>query len=498
MAWPQPARGALPGAVGVYLAATLSAALLAAATVGLHRLAEAARLPSLWRRRERPPAASWATARDLRLLRVRGPQAGRLTLGRFGRSLLAAEQGHSVIVFGPTQTHKTSGLAIPALLEWKGPVLCTSVKSDVLAVTHQRREALGEVWVFDPAQVVDAERARATPLRSATSWEGAVRVAHWLSSSARSGGREMHDANFWFANAEKLLGPLLFAAASSLQTMETVVRWLDEGPEAIEGEVLGILADAPPARRAFLATQNREERQRSSVYTTAETIVAAFADPRVAEETCGADYTPEALLGGANTLYLVSPEREQERLRTVFSTLIEELLALVDARAIAGSGPINPRLLLLLDECANVAPLPGLDGIASTAAGKGVQLLTVFQDLAQVQAQFGTRAPTIVNNHPVKLIGTGVSDRETLSYLDSLIGAGEFEQRSVQSGERGRRSETEGDTYQQLAPGHFVRQRPPGTAIAVASHLLPALIDLRPWYRDRSLRELQHGTVTSP
>jgi hypothetical protein len=42
-------------------------------------------------------------------------------------------------------------------------------------------------------------------------------------------------------------------------------------------------ADEQAASRAFLATQNREERARSSIFTTAETILAAFADPRVAE-----------------------------------------------------------------------------------------------------------------------------------------------------------------------------------------------------------------------
>jgi type IV secretory pathway TraG/TraD family ATPase VirD4 len=91
--------------------------------------------------------------------------------------------------------------------------------------------------------------------------------------------------------------------------MATVVAWLDKGPEASEEAVTPILIDAgeEEAARAFTATQNREERQRSSVYTTAETMLAGFADPRVAAETAGADYTPEQLLSGSNTLYLVGP-----------------------------------------------------------------------------------------------------------------------------------------------------------------------------------------------
>jgi type IV secretion system protein VirD4 len=494
-AWPDPARSGLPGPAGIYVAMTLAIACLGGLGLGLLRAVRNLELPSPWRRREKVPAARWASRRDLAPLRVPAPQPGRLTLGRSRGALLAAEERQSVIVIGPTQTHKTSGLAIPALLEWEGPVLCTSVKSDLLAHTVSRRESLGEVWVFDPAQVTALERSRATPLRGAGDWEGALRVAHWLAGAAKSGARDLSDADFWFSNAEKLIAPLLFAAASSGRTMESVVTWLDEGPEVSESTVKALLEKTKVAasKRAYMATQNREERQRSSVYTTAETILSAFADPRVAEETAYPDYTPADLLAGKNTLYLVAPTREQERLRTVFSALIQELLSVVEGRAAQHGEPISPALLVLLDECANIAPFPGLDETASTAAGLGVQLVTIFQDLAQMQARFGRRAPTIFNNHGAKVVGNGISDVETLTYLSRLIGVGEFGQRSISTsrGERGRRSQTEGDTYRELAPGHLVRQRRAGSAILVYRNLPAAMIELRPWFEEEGLRRLQ-------
>lgn len=58
-----------------------------------------------------------------------------------------------------------------------------------------------------------------------------------------------------------------------------------------------------------------------------------------------------------------------------------------------GSDPI------VLDEAANVAQIPELDGLASTGAGKNIQVVSVFQDRAQVTARYGKRAQTIVNNH---------------------------------------------------------------------------------------------------
>lgn len=495
-AWPRPAQASLPGAPGFYVSAALVLGSLGGLFMVARRLVDPGDLPSLGGGRRRAPSARWASRRDLAPLRVPAPQRRRLTLGRSGRTLLAAQERQSVIAFAPTESHKTTGLAIPALLEWQGPVLATSIKSDLLIDTVAHRQTLGEVMIFDPALVTGLEPSRATPLWGAGTWRGAMRVAHWLASAARTGSGGLQDADFWYAAAEKLLAPLLFAAASSGRTMESVVRWLDEGPDANDTHIEELLAEAgePAAKRAWQATQNREERQRSSVYTTAEMIVGAFADPRVAEETKGADYSPAALLdGGANTLYLCAPLHEQERLRTIFSMLVQELLAVVYETVAATGKPLDPPLLLLLDECANIAPIPNLAEIASTGAGQGVQLLSVFQDMAQVSSRYGRQASTIVNNHRAKVFGTGISDPDTLNYVSRVLGAGEFEQRSRSTGEKGRRSETEGDTYRDLAPANLVRQRDPGTGLLVYGHLPPAKIKLRPWYEDPELRRLRDG-----
>lgn len=499
-AWPGGARSGLPGPVGFYLTGVVVVAALGAGGVGLWRAAERIGLdPFGAGASRRAPSARWAKARDLRKLRIARPQPGRLTLGRFGGSLIAAEPEQSVIVMAPTRSFKTTGLAIPAILEWDGPVLATSVRNDLLIDTLAHREQMGEVMVFDPAHVTGMARTRATPLWGATSWRGAKKVAKWLASGGRVGSTGLQDADFWFAAAEKLLAPLLLAAASNGKTTETVVRWLDEGPETSEAEVLGLLlgTDVEEATRAYLATQHREDRQRSSVYTTAEMVMAAFSDPFVIEETAAADYSPAALLDGrANTLYLCSPQHEQERLRAVFSWIVEELLAVANETA-AATGPLNPRLLLVLDEAANVAPLPKHDELATTAAGNGIQIVSIFHDLAQIKARHGQRALTIANNHRAVIVGSGISDPETLDYASRLIGAGAFEQRSRTAGERGRQSTTEGDSYRDLAPAHVLRQAESGTAVLIYGDLPPAKIRLRPFFQEASLRELSAASPGS-
>ena len=101
--------------------------------------------------------ARWARAADLRPLvvgKVAGassPPPGRLVLGTAGRHLIATERAQSVIVIGPTQSRKTSGFAVPAIMGWEGPVMAASVKSDLLEHTVDHRSLAGAVWCFDPS-----------------------------------------------------------------------------------------------------------------------------------------------------------------------------------------------------------------------------------------------------------------------------------------------------------------------------------------------------------
>ena len=113
---------------------------------------------------------------------------GRLTLGRVNGRLVAAEPRQSAIVIGPTQTGKTTGFAIPAILEWPGPVVATSVKTDLLRETLAARSSLPRsehLGIRPDRQHRPAEDAGWTPLMECLTWQGAQRVADWLVRAAR-------------------------------------------------------------------------------------------------------------------------------------------------------------------------------------------------------------------------------------------------------------------------------------------------------------------------
>ncbi len=435
--------------------------------------------------KRRGDGATWAEARDLRSLVVVEPECGRLVLGYSGRRLLATESRHSVCVMGPTQTNKTTGFAVPAILEWQGPVLATSVKDDLVADTLGWRSTRGNVWLYDPTNATGRPSAGWTPLSGVEDWASARRVAAWLVSAAETPGG-VEDADFWHRAATKLIAPYLLAAKLAGTDMAQVVEWIETQEVAEVAEILGALGPRA-ALRAAHANWRREEKQRSSIFTTTEILLDAYADPVVAASAERSDIHPDLLFdGGAHTLYISAPGDDQDQLRPLFGALVHQVLAAVGRRAL-GRRPVNPPLLVVLDEAANIAPLRNLDYLASTAAGMGVQLVTVWQDLAQIEARYGRRAQTIVNNHRAKVLLSGISDPSALDYVSRLSGDEEVMRDSTTRDAAGLRSSTESTTYRRLAPADALRRVVPGEGVLLYGHLPPAQLRLRPWYDDAAL-----------
>ena len=421
----------------------------------------------------------WARRRDVRALRVAQPTAGRLTLGHHDRhrTLLAAERRASLVVLGPSQSGKTRGLAIPAVVEWAGPVVATSVKRDLVRDTIGSRATRGPTWVYDPTGSTGLPATTWSPLAACTTWQGARRTAAWLCAGARTNPASgSGEEDFWYAAAGKLLAPYLFAAALGGADAAQLVQWIDTQDEA---DVATILGGHPDALGAATASWQRDDRTRSSVFTTAEMVLEAFADPAVLRSAATSEIDPARLLGGgAATLYVCAPGHEQERLRPVFATLLHTVLT-----AAYDAGELDPPLLVVLDEAANIAPLRDLDAIASTAAGHGIQLVTVWQDLAQLRARYGERAATVVNNHRAKIVLSGISDPATLDYASRLIGDAEMPDHSLTIDATGGRSTTRSRRERRLAPGAELRRIKPGEGVLVYGHLPPARIRLRTKWR---------------
>jgi type IV secretion system protein VirD4 len=481
LAWPASVRAPLPGPAGMYATFTGLVGGLSGGT--------AAVLPHLPGRavghqpghpRPAKHAAAWAGGRELRLLTVREPEPGRVILGRtpglMGR-LLAAEDCHSVLVFGPTGSYKTSALVIPEVLEWSGPLVATSVKPDLLRATLAHRTRLGQVLVIDPLGASGVTAARWSPLASCSTWAGAqqtaVQLANAIDQTPTEEQRPEH--RFWKTMGTKFLAPMLFAAATKGLGMAEVLHWLDSREDQEVKDILEA-AGAPAAVDAW----------ESSLYATAEEVLAVYGNERVSASTDGHDLDLDDFLAGNNTIYLYAPAHQQRLLRPLFETITQQVVAAAQERAaLAPDGMLSPRLGLFLDEAGNCAALSDLDVLATTARGQGIQLVTVWHDKSQLEARYGPKASTILNNHRAKLFLSGLADLSALELGARLVGDQALVDRNRSMGSDGRHSLNESTSYRPLLPVEDLRRLRPGEGVLLYGHLRPTPIRLRPFYEPR-------------
>jgi type IV secretion system protein VirD4 len=465
---------------------------------------------------------TFATPTQLRTLTVPGPTPGRFILGRSGRRLLATEappttdepqrrrsprrgDRGAVALVGPSRSGKTTA-AIGGILEWDGPAILSSVKADLLGATHGWRTSLGNVQVFDPTSSVGARHrtgARWSPVAQATSTAGAQRAARALCDAAPKNGVE-GGLDFWLAQAEILLASLLFVANHTGQDMGAVAGWVltqdrptDLGPGEVRAALDTLLCsdnplvaiDAVDASRGLLGIWDMEDRTRSSVYATAQTVVWPWSDPGVAESSRGRSIDLAWLLSARNTVYLCAPIEDQRRLAPAFGGLLNDLINQAYRHVAQTGRPIDPPLLVVIDEAGNT-PLRALPEFTSTLAGLGVLLVTIWQSLAQIESAYGKAADTILSNSLSKVIYAGVSDERTLRYVGQVTGDAEIDTRSRSDARgNGPGSDQWSTTRAPLAPVHALRQMLPGDALLLHGTLPPAHIRTRPFYREPDLRQ---------
>ena len=160
------------------------------------------------------------------------------------------------------------------------------------------------------------------------------------------------------------------------------------------------------------------------------------------------------------------------------------------AQVLATGRPLDRRVLIIIDELANIAPIPNLGAIASTAASQGLQLVSIVQDLSQLRSRYGADdAGTIVNNHRALLLLSGVKDVATLELASKLLG-------TQRTAARARPAATAGDAApapKAPATSPWRRSRTSASSAAargtlIYGNLRGAELTLRPWFKHRRLR----------
>ena len=359
-----------------------------------------------------------------------------LIIGREGPNgkLLRYDGPAHLLTIAPTRAGKGVGAIIPNLLTADRPAIVIDPKGENFAITRRARSSFGPVYVLDPFGATGAHGVAYNPLTGIDPdgdrfLEDATDIAEAIVSDPGGDGSAAH----WNEEARALITGLILHCASfeppESRHLGRVREYLTLPPEATK-LLLAAMQESTAAGGLVARAANRRlqqnEREASSILSTAQRHTHFLDSPLLADSLSRTDFTFREVVENGGSVFLVLPpdrlHAHSRWLRLLTGRALVELMR--DTR------PRKP-VLLMLDECAALGRMKPIEQSLGLAAGYGVQLWSIFQDLHQLRATYGRTAETFLSNAGIVQV-FNVNDVETARWVSTTLG-----NRTVPSSVRG-------------------------------------------------------------
>ncbi|MGX1757046.1 type IV secretory system conjugative DNA transfer family protein [Streptomyces lydicus] len=402
----------------------------------------------------------------------------------------------AVAIMAP-RSGKTTSLAIPSVLAAPGPVLLTSNKAagDAFTTAYDARAEVGQVWTMDPQQIAHAAREMWwNPLASAKTLDGANRLAgHFLAASVDAS----QQGDFWSKAGSNILSQLLLAAALDDRPITDIMAWLafpadrtpldilrDHGFAAVAAQLKGTVEGPPETRDGIYETA----RQYASALLNAE--IAAWVTPQKDVP----EFRPAQFVTSTDTLFLLSKDGGGGA-SALIAACADSVMRAATAQAERAGGRLDPPMLAILDEAANVCKISDLPDLYSHLGSRGIIPITILQSYRQGQKVWGDAGMDAMwSASTVKVIGAGIDDPDFADKLSRLIGDHDVQTTSTSHSESGK-STSISMRQERILPADAIRALPKGTALCFATGMRAAMLDLRPWYLEPGADELSAASA---
>jgi type IV secretion system protein VirD4 len=354
-----------------------------------------------------------------------------LTYKKQGRS---SGEGH-LFLSAPPRSGKARDILIPALLQYdQGSCIVIDPKGQLAAVTaaHRARPrtegGLGQrVIVLNPFGILPAElgsmSANFNPmatLDSASDTFGADcdNIADSIVTH-EGGDRENH----WSDSARGLVAALIAHLAANLKDPKSktlaMVRRVITSPDLLLTAALEAQAGdddfIAEGLKRFAEIDAENKGELASIISTANTQTRFIGNRAIARSLAGSDFTFADLKTQATTVYLVLPVRYLAScgkwFRLVLASALDQLLNETKGLPV----------LCILDEFAQLGKLAVIENTLGLAAGMGVQLFPVLQDLTQLMELYPKRWESFLGCAGVQMF-FAPRENTTAKYVSELCG----------------------------------------------------------------------------
>ncbi len=410
-------------------------------------------------------SALWATREHLRKRHY--GETGRIFLGyglpehRKARSFqITTNTQRHLLTIAPTRSGKLLTASMPRCLEHLGSLVAIDVKDGELSLisARYRRDVLGhKVVIIDPWDMVCPHLGMQSARFNVLDWldadsedfvEDAMLIAESLITDRG------HKEPFWTDEARALLmGLILYVAATPITLMPTeqksrdlvqVRRLLNLSRQGFKTLLEGKFdaggnlthpgmaqSRSEPVRAAAARILNKEAKEFSGVFSTAQQNTHFLESPRIQKSLSHSDFSFDELEDGETDIFIVLPAG---RLFT-YNRYLRLFLSLAITSVTRFKTKPDPPVYFLLEEAAALGRLDVIETAYGLMAGYGMQLHMIIQDLSQLAALYSERWQTFIGNSGV-IQCFGTRDLMTAEYVSRLCGVGTIESISEASAEK--------------------------------------------------------------
>lgn len=334
-----------------------------------------------------------------------------------------------VLFLGPTGSGKSTSVAVPALLNknLKGSIVCCDPKLELyeLSAHFQQTVCNRNVILFAPLQPgISAkynllenckDNTEIMQLASSLLFNGSL--ATELATGKKAGGIE------WIDMATPLLTAALLYCKNLKSPENTITAAykliLKKSNEEIELLFSTGDEDVKDQYDIFKSVEGSKNAM-GSIKITLATNMKLFIDNNIIQINNGNDFTAKDLREREIIIYISYPENKSNYLSPYIAPFFSQLIDQLINNYSKTSLPI----IFLFDEFANCGSLNNMSINAATVRSREISLIVCLQSLTQLYQLYGNyNGKAIINNLKTKLILPGLSDQDTLQYIEYIAGS---------------------------------------------------------------------------
>ncbi|UXA21162.1 type IV secretory system conjugative DNA transfer family protein [Mycobacterium sp. SMC-4] len=351
-----------------------------------------------------------------------------------GNEMFVPSSAAHVLVSAPTETGKSRRLLAPAATLWGGPAVVVSSKDDLMQYVMERRwgpKALLDLRplkspvypegvvpnIYDPTVTIDS------PYEALTVAETIMQMS---TVGLGSGADQVSDGGVWESQAAGPLAAFLFAASpegngKGMDWVLTAVDNIDPENSTQPGwvQAAALCHQYPTLAMGMARIMEMDPRQRDSVAITMRKAITPWLRTSLLDREGFEPFTPDFLDDPQATLFILAPADG-----TVAGSAVTLLDSLVRRwREKTSTRETMHRLLMVIDELPNTAPIPNLRRIVGEGRGLGINLMVAVQASSQLDTVYGAvYANELRDIFPASVIMFGAREEELLTAAEHWSG----------------------------------------------------------------------------